>query len=288
SPDSSSTHSLSNHSSLDLPSTSAGPSEDIPEPAQEGAAEDTYETLGDLFQRFHDHAQAIPVHRIKAIEGVQREQGHRTVGVESVVNALTDRVAKLERDNRRKMPNRRSGASMIHKEVEELVTRRVAKEMEAREAARNLETLNENEEEQEGENGGNGGNGNGFNGGNENGGNRGNGNKGNGENGNHGMNYGGFMQMARECTFQDFLKCKPYTFSATEGVVRLTRWFKKMETMFNIRERPNIPLSFIVPSHVSSGYILPSIIFLLNDGCCPRLSLGLLSILLLFSALLAA
>nr|GEU59673.1 hypothetical protein [Tanacetum cinerariifolium] len=65
---------------------------------------------------------------------------------------------------------------MTHKEVEELIARRVAEEMEAREVARNLEALNENEEEQEGENGGNGGNGNGDNGGNRN---RGNGNKGN-------------------------------------------------------------------------------------------------------------
>nr|GFD42306.1 hypothetical protein [Tanacetum cinerariifolium] len=38
--------------------------EDIPEPAQEGAVEGMYETLGDLVQRFHDHTQAIPVHRI--------------------------------------------------------------------------------------------------------------------------------------------------------------------------------------------------------------------------------
>nr|GFC20173.1 hypothetical protein [Tanacetum cinerariifolium] len=76
--DSSSKHSSSDHSSPDLPSTFAGPSrkrrrdigyladveddprdtrvervmypampEDIPEPAQEGAAEGTYETLGD-------------------------------------------------------------------------------------------------------------------------------------------------------------------------------------------------------------------------------------------------
>ncbi|GKB55412.1 hypothetical protein Tco_0906165, partial [Tanacetum coccineum] len=75
--------------------------EDIPEPAQEGAVEVTYETLGDLVQRFHDHTQAIPVHRIQAIEGVQREQGHRIVGVESAVTALTERVAELERDNRR-------------------------------------------------------------------------------------------------------------------------------------------------------------------------------------------
>nr|GEV80611.1 ribonuclease H-like domain-containing protein [Tanacetum cinerariifolium] len=74
---------------------------DIPEPAQEGAAEVLYETLGDLVQRFHDHTQAISVHRIQVIDGVQREQGHRIVGVESAVTALTERVAKLERDNRR-------------------------------------------------------------------------------------------------------------------------------------------------------------------------------------------
>ncbi|GJU88070.1 hypothetical protein Tco_1300493 [Tanacetum coccineum] len=75
--------------------------EDIPEPAQEGAVEVTYETLGDLVQRFHDHTQAIPDHRIQTIEGVQREQGHRIVGVESAVMALTERLAELERDNRR-------------------------------------------------------------------------------------------------------------------------------------------------------------------------------------------
>nr|GFC71923.1 hypothetical protein [Tanacetum cinerariifolium] len=75
--------------------------EDIPEPAQEGVAEVTYETLGDLVKRFHDHTQAIPVHRIQTTEGIQREQGRRIVGVESAVNALTKRVAELERDNQR-------------------------------------------------------------------------------------------------------------------------------------------------------------------------------------------
>ncbi|GKE85792.1 hypothetical protein Tco_1559534 [Tanacetum coccineum] len=67
----------------------------------EGAVEVMYETLGDLVQRFHDHTQAIPVHRIQAIEGVQREQGHRIVGVELAVIALNERIAELERDNRR-------------------------------------------------------------------------------------------------------------------------------------------------------------------------------------------
>ncbi|GKG49008.1 hypothetical protein Tco_0513155, partial [Tanacetum coccineum] len=36
--------------------------EDTHEPAQEGAVEVTYETLGDLVQKFHDHTEAIPVH----------------------------------------------------------------------------------------------------------------------------------------------------------------------------------------------------------------------------------
>nr|GEV80809.1 hypothetical protein [Tanacetum cinerariifolium] len=162
--------------------------EDIPEPAQEGAVEE-----------------------------------HWIVGVESAVTVLIEMVAELERVNGtlrgtasvemishhleispsamllcyRKMPNTRSRASMTHKEVEELVARRVAGEIEAREAARNLETLNENGDEQEGENGGNGGNGNGDNEGNENGGN-------------------------------------PHTFLGTKGVVGLARWFEKMKIVFNI------------------------------------------------------
>nr|GFA62023.1 reverse transcriptase domain-containing protein [Tanacetum cinerariifolium] len=228
--DSSSRHSLSDHSSPDLPSTSVGPSckirrstmtsipalppvskalspvraDLIPSPkrvrdigylADEGAVQITYETLGDLVQRFHDHTQAIPVYRIQVIEGVQREQGHRIVRVESAVTALTKRVVELERDNMWKMPNTQSRASMTHEKVEELVAHRVAEEMEARESARNLKTLNENVDDQEGENGGNEGNGNGDNGANGR-----NGNGWNEGNRNHGMNYGG-----------------------TEGVVRLTR-----------------------------------------------------------------
>ncbi|GKF70851.1 hypothetical protein Tco_0203908 [Tanacetum coccineum] len=59
---------------------------------EEGAVEVTYETLGDFVQRFHDHTEAISVHRIHVIEGVQREQGHRIVGVESAVTTLTERI----------------------------------------------------------------------------------------------------------------------------------------------------------------------------------------------------
>ncbi|GJV91383.1 hypothetical protein Tco_1539196 [Tanacetum coccineum] len=47
--------------------------EDILEPAQEGAVEVTYETLGDLVQRFHDHNEDIPVRHVQVIKSVQKD-----------------------------------------------------------------------------------------------------------------------------------------------------------------------------------------------------------------------
>ncbi|GKC43636.1 putative reverse transcriptase domain-containing protein, partial [Tanacetum coccineum] len=157
----------------------------FPEAVMMEAVEATYEGIGKFgSDGSNDHTQAIQ---------------------------STSGLLELGEDNRRlrdtgvKMPNTQSEASMTHEEFEELVNRRVAEEMEAREAARTLEPLNENEDELEGENGGNG-----------NGGNKGNGNGGKGNrNKNHGMNYRG-----------------------TEGVVRLTHWFEKMETVFNISNCP--------------------------------------------------
>ncbi|GKD27545.1 hypothetical protein Tco_1233759 [Tanacetum coccineum] len=89
---------------------------------------------------------------------------------------------------------------------------------------------------------GNGGNGNGRNG-NEGNGNGGNGNggangNGNGNRGGNGYNPEGFVHVARECTYQDFLKCQPLSLNGTEGVVGLTRWFEKMETVFYISNCP--------------------------------------------------
>ncbi|GJX21029.1 putative reverse transcriptase domain-containing protein [Tanacetum coccineum] len=46
------------------------------------------------------------------------------------------------------------------------------------------------------------------------------------------------MPVARVCTFQDFLKCQSLNFNGTEGVVGLTRWFDKMETVFHISNCP--------------------------------------------------
>ncbi|GJS23943.1 reverse transcriptase domain-containing protein [Tanacetum coccineum] len=37
-----------------------------------------------------------------------------------------------------------------------------------------------------------------------------------------------------ECTYPDFMKCQPLNFKGTEGVVELTQWIEKMETVFRI------------------------------------------------------
>ncbi|GJV83348.1 putative reverse transcriptase domain-containing protein [Tanacetum coccineum] len=42
------------------------------------------------------------------------------------------------------------------------------------------------------------------------------------------------VQVARECTYPNFLKCQPLNFKGTEGVVGLTQWFKKMESVYSI------------------------------------------------------
>nr|GEX56216.1 hypothetical protein [Tanacetum cinerariifolium] len=36
----------------------------------------------------------------------------------------------------------------------------------------------------------------------------------------------------QECTYTNFLKCQPMSFQGTEGVVGLTRWIEKMESVF--------------------------------------------------------
>ncbi|GJU31879.1 hypothetical protein Tco_1175468 [Tanacetum coccineum] len=73
---------------------------DIPKPAQEGAVEVTYETLGDLVQRFHD-TKEIPVHHVQAIESVQRDQGHRIVVIGQQSADMLERIRELEQDNMR-------------------------------------------------------------------------------------------------------------------------------------------------------------------------------------------
>ncbi|GJV80005.1 hypothetical protein Tco_1515875 [Tanacetum coccineum] len=128
--------------------------DDILEPAQEeGAVEVTYETLGDLVQRFHDQTKEIPVHRVQAIESVQRDQGHMIVATGQQIADMLERIRVLERDNMR---------------LRDMID--IARALGARDGARNLEPLIRGGGEQEEISGNgnrvnrNGGNGNGGNG----------------------------------------------------------------------------------------------------------------------------
>ncbi|GJV24109.1 putative reverse transcriptase domain-containing protein [Tanacetum coccineum] len=56
---------------------------------------------------------------------------------------------------------------------------------------------------------------------------------GDGSNSSHGDNRRN-VQTARPCFYADFMKCQPLNFKGTEGVVGLTWWIEKMESVFNI------------------------------------------------------
>ncbi|GJW82840.1 putative reverse transcriptase domain-containing protein, partial [Tanacetum coccineum] len=148
---------------------------------------------------------------VEVIESIQRDQGHRIVAIGQQSADMLERIQELEQDNRRLRDivdvERQCLTHDLEREgVNEQSDRRMAEALRARDAVRNLEPLmrDEGEQEEVNRNGGNGKGGNG-NEGNRNGGNR-NGGNGDGGNGN--------------------------------GVVGLTRWFKKIETVFHISNCP--------------------------------------------------
>ncbi|GJZ53919.1 reverse transcriptase domain-containing protein [Tanacetum coccineum] len=107
--------------------------------------------------------------------------------------------------------------------INELIVKCVDEALKAYDAARNPETKAEIENDQQDdhvEGDVNNGNGNG------------NGNR------NPNVNIGGVVPIARECTYQDFMKCQPLYFKGTKGVVGLIRWFEKMEMVFHISNCP--------------------------------------------------
>ncbi|GJX15251.1 reverse transcriptase domain-containing protein [Tanacetum coccineum] len=66
-------------------------------------------------------------------------------------------------------------------------------------------------------------------------------------------------QTARECSYSEFLKFKPLDFKGTEGVVGLTRWFEKMESVFSI-------------SNCTAAHAMPwaTLKKMMTDKYCPR------------------
>ncbi|GJT21514.1 hypothetical protein Tco_0891451 [Tanacetum coccineum] len=42
------------------------------------------------------------------------------------------------------------------------------------------------------------------------------------------------VQPARVCSYPDFMKCQPLNFKGTKGIVGLSQWIKKLESVFHI------------------------------------------------------
>nr|GFC26989.1 hypothetical protein [Tanacetum cinerariifolium] len=42
------------------------------------------------------------------------------------------------------------------------------------------------------------------------------------------------VRPTQECTYKDYLNCRPLKFNGTEGVIGLTRWFEKTESVFSV------------------------------------------------------
>ncbi|GJY27232.1 hypothetical protein Tco_0401958 [Tanacetum coccineum] len=209
--------------------------EDDEEFEAEASAADTREIVV-------DHWLLVRIDRITKIETTQRQLETSQLVHSKERASLVERIGSLrleylkeefrqvcrDRDDtrmrlRRTMTITRSG--MTPEAIEELVNRRVEEALAAHEATR----ANALEAKNQSQNGSDGDNGNSSNG---------NGENGNGGNGNPNDNGRGDRPVARECTYQDFMKCQALNFKGTEGVVELIRWFEKMETVFHISNCP--------------------------------------------------
>nr|GEW25033.1 retrovirus-related Pol polyprotein from transposon TNT 1-94 [Tanacetum cinerariifolium] len=199
------------------------------------SVEDMPIDLDDSIRDFYHHMSELRVDRIVEIETTQRQleadqmiaSGERASMAESIRSLrsknlkIHDDRDDLRRSLRRTMTNTRSG--MTPTTIEETINRRVTEALEAHEINRNLrlDNLNGNGNDGNGNGNGNGGNGNG-----------------NGQGGNRNGDGRGDRPVARECTYQYFMKCQPFNFKGTEGVVGLIRW-KQCFTLATIRKDIN-------------------------------------------------
>nr|GEV00507.1 putative reverse transcriptase domain-containing protein [Tanacetum cinerariifolium] len=157
-----------------------------------------------------------------------REVGQRQLEADSLIASgervgLLDHVAIFKRSNTRLQDTLR----MKSARVDRFWRRMGFVEDELRRIRRIVvESKSQNRDDSDNENGGGNGD--------RNGGGIGNGNGGGNGNENPNRNDSGAMHVAHEYTYHDFVKCQPLNFKGTEGVVRLTRWFEKIETVFHI------------------------------------------------------
>ncbi|GKC80220.1 hypothetical protein Tco_1130994 [Tanacetum coccineum] len=153
----------------------------------------TYETLRDLVQRFHDHTVEIQVYWIQDIKKQDNARLKGTLDVES------QRVDRLHHSINILTATR---TGMTQDAINELNAERVEKALKAYDAARNPEPEPEMEIEQQDNNIEANAN---------------NGNSNRNGNGNPNVNNRGVVPVARESTYQDFMKCQPLNFKGTEG-----------------------------------------------------------------------
>ncbi|GJV28477.1 putative reverse transcriptase domain-containing protein [Tanacetum coccineum] len=144
--------------------------------------------------------------------------------------SLLEQVASFKRSNTRFQGTMMMDIARADRRLETFAARRL-EALAAYEATRAANALEAENQIQNGsdDNNGNVGDGNGGDG---------NGGDGDGRNENLNENNRDARPVARECTYQDFMKCQPLNFKETEGVFGLIRWFEKMETMFHISNCP--------------------------------------------------
>ncbi|GKD74780.1 putative reverse transcriptase domain-containing protein [Tanacetum coccineum] len=98
----------------------------------------------------------------------------------------------------------------------------------------------------------------------------GNGKNGNCRNGNPNKNGRGDRPVARECTYQDFMKWQPLNFKGMEGVVGLIRWFEKMEIVFHIRNCPEKYQVKTIRAEAAFTMSWRELMKLMTEVYCPR------------------
>ncbi|GJT31708.1 reverse transcriptase domain-containing protein [Tanacetum coccineum] len=183
---------------------------DIPDAMLMPNAVERLEQVEEGFQDIYDHVIEIPLQRIEDIETGQRELESRSLIAGGERASLLEQVASLERSNARLQ-----GTMMMERARADRLRRRVRfMESELRQIHRTpayevTRVANALEAENQSQNGSDGDNGNGenVNGGNE----------------NPNENNRDARPVARECTYQDFMKCQQLNFKETEGVRELMK-----------------------------------------------------------------
>ncbi|GJS78733.1 reverse transcriptase domain-containing protein [Tanacetum coccineum] len=225
----------------------------------EGAVEVTYETLGDLVQRFHDHTEEISLLLSRAVGSACQEGDKIRFGILGFYDRK--RMLRLEACAEeyllkivvlfmKTMPNTRSGASRTREEINEQIDHQMAGVLGARTTVKNLEPLMRDGGGQKEVNGKEGNR------------NEGNGN-GNRNGGGNGYNFRGFVS-ARECTYQDFLKCQPLSFNVTEGVVGVNAFGSRKWKRYSTLQLSSRGLS------AAYAISLAELMKLMTEVYCPR------------------